>query len=191
MVRTLTPTVTLTDAIGLGISRFITEATTAVDALTRRIVALRELAAGSGGYTSTGYVSSGYLTDNATTIVETLAKQRDVPRALSQTTTITGIIANLGIGRFITTQASTFTETLGRTYNAMRTASGALTVTEVLARALVASRTLTQTVTITELLTTFKGIAGVGARRVKEATAFLVKRSGITNIFKRSGTTST
>ena len=189
--RTLTPTITLSDSISRGIKRVITQSLTFVESLTRQIVAIRQIAQGTGGYTSSGYTSSGYVVDNVLSMIDTISRVRDVPRSLSQTVTITGIIANLGIGRFITTQASTFTETLDRTYNSMRTLSQTITNTNSVSRLLTASRTLTQTLTITELFVVFKGLAGEGARRIKEANAFLLKRIGTTQIFKRSGTTRT
>lgn len=189
--RTASQTVTLTDAIKLGIVRFITtQAQTITDALTRGIVATRELAIGTAGYTSTGYVSSGYLTEAKTSISDSLVRVRDVPRSISQTVTLTSAI-KLGIVRFISTQTVTASDSIGRVYAALRTAAVTWTHTNSVARTLVATRELTQTLTITDLLVAFKGLAGEGARRIKEATTFLVKRSGITQIFKRSGTTST
>ena len=189
--RTITPTVTLSDAIKLGIKRVIaTQITTIVEAITRRIVATRQLTTGTGGYTSTGYVSSGYLTDDKTTISDSLGRVRDVPRTITQTVTLTDII-KLDITRFIAASTITATHSIGRVYAALRSPSETWVHTNSVARALAATRTLTQTVTITELIVTFKGLAGEGARRIKEATTFLTKRSGITNIFKRSGTTST
>ena len=190
--RTITPTVTLSDAIKLGIVRFITtQAQTITDALTRRIVAIREFGAGTAGYTATGYVSSGYLTDSLTSISDSISKVRDTPRSISEGQVTLSSAIKLGIVRFIGTQTVTASDTIGRTYAALRTASETWSNSFSVARALVATRVITQTVTLTHFLVAFKGIAGEGARRVIEATTYFVKRSGIANLFKRSGTTST
>ena len=191
--RTITPTVTLTDAIKLGIKRVITtQTTTIIDALTRRIVATRELAQGAGGYTSSGYVSSGYLTDNETTITETLGRVRDVPRTVTESSTFTDAI-KLGIKRMIATQTITASDTLGRIYGAVR-AGAELTETWVhtnsVTRVLVATRTMVETNLITELLISFKGVAGTGIRRIKTANARIFGRTSITAIFKRNAKTS-
>jgi hypothetical protein len=192
MVRTLTPTVTLTDAIKLGISRFITtQAQTISDALTRRIVATRELATGTGGYTTTGYTSSGYLTADQTTMTDSLTRVRDVPRTISEgQVTLTDAI-KLGITRFITTQTVTASDTLGRIYGAIRTASETWATTNAVTRVLVATRIIVEsTGFIRDLTTAFKGIAGTGSRKIKTATTMIFKRSSITAIFKRNARTS-
>ena len=190
--RTITPTVTLTDAIKLGITRFITtQAQTITDALTRRIVATRELAQGVGGYTSSGYVTSGYIVDNRSLMSDTLSRVRDVPRTLTQTVTLTDAI-KLGIKRMIATQTVTITQgAFERLYGAVRTAAETWTHTNSVTRVLVATRTLLETSgLITDLLVAFKGVAGTGARKIKYTTTMIFKRSSITAIFKRTGRTS-
>ena len=188
--RTITPTVTITDAIKLGITRFITtQAQTISDALTRRIVATRELSQGVGGYTSSGYVSSGYITDDRSLITDSLGRVRDVPRTVTESSTFTDAI-KLGITRFITTQTVTASDTLGRIYGAVRTASETWSNSFSITRALVATRAITQTLTITELLQAFKGVAGTGIRRIKTVTTTVFGRSSITAIFKRNAKTS-
>jgi len=188
--RTASQTVTLTDAIKLGIVRFITtQAQTITDALTRGIVATRELAIGTAGYTSTGYVSSGYLTEAKTSISDSLVRVRDVPRSISQTVTLTSAI-KLGIVRFIATQTVTASDTLARIYGAIRTASETWVHTNAVTRVLVATRAITETNLITELLIVFKGVAGTGTRRIKAVQTRVFKRSTITAIFKRSAKVS-
>ena len=190
--RTLTQTVTLTDAVKLGIARFMTEATTAIDALTRQVIAIREIAQGSGGYVPDGYTSSGYLVDNETNIVETLARVRDVPRTISEgQVTLSEVLGRQYAALRTIARTITITESLARQYAALRTLTQTVTNVNTVTRMVTALRTITETSTITELIVAFKGIAGVGARRIFEAATSIFKRTGATSIFKRSGNTST
>jgi hypothetical protein len=191
--RTASQTLTITEAVKLGIARFCTGATTITESMTRRIVAVREIAQGSGGYLSNGYTSSGYLTDNEMVVTDSLGRVRNVPRSISDgQVTLSDILARkYGAVRTIA-RTLTVTETLGRTYDALRTITPSVTLSDTLGRTLAALRTITtQATTITELLVAFKGVAGVGTRRLFTASARLFTRVGSTSIFKRSGNAKT
>ena len=190
--RTISPSVTLSDAIKLGIVRFITtQTTTIIDALTRRIVATRVLASSPGGYTTTGYVSSGYLTADTGNITETLGRVRDVPRTINGDDVTLSDAIKLGILRMIATQTVTASDSLARIYGAVRTATETWSNSFSVTRALVATRVITEsTGFIRDLTTAFKGVAGTGSRKIKTATSFIFKRTGITHIFKRGARTS-
>lgn len=190
--RTASQTITLTDAIpNLFIVRAIAQTLTNINTVARKLVATRELTTGAGGYTSSGYTASGYLVANVTLITETLGRVRDVPRTLTETLTNTNTVARIYAALRTIIPTLTVTETLGRVYAALRSPTETWVTTNSVARALVALRTITETLTITELITAFVGAAGEGARRIKEATTTILKRTGITTIFKRSANTST
>lgn len=190
--RSASGAITLTDAIpNLFIVRAISQTINAVHSISRKLSATREVTTGTGGYTSSGYVSSGYLVDNITLITETIGRVRDVPVTLTETLLSVPTIARTYAALRTITEPQTITEVLDRIYGAVRTITPTITITENLARILVAIRNITQTVTLTTLLTAFKGVAGTGARRIKEATTSIFKRSGVTTIFKRSANTTT
>jgi len=189
--RTASQTLTITDDIpNLFITRSISQIVNSIHSISRKLTATREISTGSGGYTSTGYTDSGYLVANITDITESLARVRDVPRTLSETITDSDSIVRLYAALRTISRTITTTESISRLYAALRTISPTVTITETLSRQLAALRTLTQSLSITELITAFKGIAGSGARRIKEATTSLFKRSGMTTIFKRSANTT-
>lgn len=190
--RTASQTLTLTDAIpNLFIVRAIAQTITNINTASRLLAAKRNVTTGTGGYTGSGHVSSGYLVANITLITDTVARIRDVPKALSETLLNVNSVARLYVALRTISEADTLTEQLVRTYGAVRALTQTITNTNSVARTLAAIRTIIQTTTITELLVAFKGVAGTGARRIKEATTTIFKRTGITTIFKRSANTIT
>lgn len=189
--RALSQTLTLTDAIGnLDIGRAIAQTITNINVVVRQAAFTRLITQGTGGYTSSGYTASGYLTDNFVQITDAVARVRDVPRALSETATITDAVARLSAFSRAISQTVTTTEVLARVYNSMRTITQTLTTTDAVVRAATFTRTILQTISIAEILSGIKGVPGVGVTRIRETTAIIFKRSGITQIFKRSATTS-
>lgn len=189
--RTASETTTITGIIAnLGIVRQIAETVNAPDTLSRMLAALREIDIGGGGYTSSGYTASGYLVASGVAISDTVGRVRDVPRALSETITASETLTRLYAALRTISRTVTLTDTLNRTYGAVRTLSQTLTNSDTLARTLTAIRTITPTIAISEFVVAFKGVAGTGASRIKEATTSIFKRSGVTTIFKRSGNTS-
>lgn len=188
-VRALSQTVTLTEAVKLGIGRFCSEAGTFVESMTRQVHAIREITGTSGGYTASGYVASGYLTGISGLITESLSRTRNVPRTLTEQINNTNAVARIyGAVRAIA-QTVTPTHTLGRTYGAVRALTETGTFTEILARKVDAIRTITQSLTLSVLLAGFKGVAGQGGLRIFEVTAFVFKRISDTLVFKRSADT--
>ena len=189
--RTASQTVTITGLIpNLFIGRAISQTLTNVNAVARKLVATRELSAGAGGYTVSGYQSGGYLTRDITQITDVLTKVRSVNRTLTETINNTNAVARIYKALRTITPALTLTDTLGRTYAALRTLTQTVTSVNSVTRLLVATRTIIETSTITETIVAFKGIAGVGARRIFTASAAIFKRTGVTTIFKRSANTS-
>lgn len=189
--RTISSTVTLTDTIAnLDIGRAITQTVNAIHSVSRQLSAFRELTSSSGGYVDTGYTASGYLVDNLTTITDNINRVRDVPVALSQTITNTNAVVRMAAFSRSVSESITSSETLARLYAALRTITPTVTLTDTLARAATFSRSISQSISFSEILSGIKGIPGTGASRIRETTAFVLKRSGITRIYKRSATTS-
>jgi len=189
--RTASGALTITGLIpNLFIGRGIAQVLTNIGTVSRKLAATRQLTTGAGGYTSSGYLESGYLTANITQIIEVLTKVRSVNKTLTEAITNINTVGRIYAALRTISEAPTITETLDRLYGAVRTLTQTVTNTNSVSRVLAALRTITPTLTITSLLTSFKGIAGTGASRLRYATSYIFKRTGITSVFKRSGNSS-
>lgn len=189
--RSVSQTVTLTDAINnLDIGRAIAETITNSGVVARLCAFTRFITQGTGGYTSTGYTVSGYVTDNLVLLTDAVARIRDVPVSLSQTITTSDTVAKIAAFSRSVSEAITHSDTLARLYAGLRTITPTVTTTDNVARSATFSRAIAESPFISEILVAIKGIPGVGVTRIRETTAFVLKRSGIAKVFKRSTTTS-
>jgi len=187
--RSLSQTVTLTEQIKRGIDRVITQTMTIIEAINRVCQFTRILQQGTGGYTSSGYTESGYVVENLTEITETLTKVRNVPRTLTEILDINETLDKVfGAVRDIA-QTVTGTEALLRRLAATRTITPVVTIIGSVARISGFLRTITQSLDINEILRALQRTPQQGAKVAKQAIAYLLKRSGVTRIFKRSADT--